>query len=73
MKKHDTKHNSHSAEPTNEEIAILAYAFFESEGRLDGHDLEHWRCAEEQLCLAPKLAAQGQAAKRHESSRRANQ
>lgn len=49
MHKHNLRHNSHLAEPTNEEIARLAYSFFETEGRLDGHDLEHWLRAREQL------------------------
>ena len=52
MHKHNTRHNSHPAEPTNEEIARLAYSFFEAEGRLDGHDLEHWVRAREQLSKA---------------------
>ena len=49
MHKHNTRHNSHPAEPTHEDIARLAYSFFEAEGRLDGHDLEHWVRAREQL------------------------
>lgn len=49
MQKHNSIHHSHPVEPTNEEIALLAYSYFETEGRLDGHDLEHWLRAREQL------------------------
>ncbi len=49
MHKHNSKHDSHPAEPATEEIAVLAYSFFEASGRLDGHDLEHWLRAKEQL------------------------
>jgi|SRR6185437_16109337 len=49
MHKHNSRHNSHPAEPTNAEIAKLAYSFFEAAGRLEGHDLEHWLRAKEQL------------------------
>jgi DUF2934 family protein len=52
MHKHNTRHNSNPAEPTNAEISRLAYSFFEVEGRLDGHDLEHWVRAREQLSQA---------------------
>lgn len=45
----NSEHNSRPAESMNDEIARLAYSFFESEGRLEGHDLEHWLCAEKQL------------------------
>jgi hypothetical protein len=38
--------------PTNDEIARVAYSFFETEGKVDGRDLEHWLCAEEQLAKA---------------------
>jgi hypothetical protein len=36
-------------EPTNEEVAALAYSIWEQEGRPEGRDLEHWRAAEAQL------------------------
>lgn len=49
MNTQNLKHDSHPTEPANEEIAALAYSFFETTGRLDGHDLEHWLRAEEQL------------------------
>ena len=49
MHKHNSKHDTHPAEPANEEIAVLAYSIFEASGRLDGHDLEHWLRAREQL------------------------
>jgi hypothetical protein len=49
MSKQNLKQNTHHAEPANEEIAALAYSFFEIEGRLGGHDLEHWLRAKQQL------------------------
>ena len=49
MSKQYLKQDTHPAEPANEEIAALAYSFFEAGGRLDGHDLEHWLRAKEQL------------------------
>jgi hypothetical protein len=36
-------------EITADEIARLAYRFFEESGREDGHDLEHWLRAEAEL------------------------
>ena len=35
--------------PTHNEIAQLAFHLYESRGRQDGHDLEDWLHAEEQL------------------------
>ena len=35
--------------PTREEIARLAYHFYEARGRRDGHELEDWLAAEQQL------------------------
>lgn len=35
--------------PTQDEIARLAYHFFETRGRQAGHDLEDWLTAEQQL------------------------
>jgi hypothetical protein len=35
--------------PTHEEIAQLAYSLYESRGRQDGHHLEDWLRAEQQL------------------------
>ena len=37
------------AEISAEEIAQLAFRFFEESGREDGHDLEHWLRAEAEL------------------------
>ena len=37
-------------EPTQEEIARLAYSFFEESGRQVGHDVEHWLQAQAHLC-----------------------
>jgi hypothetical protein len=49
MNDQNLEHNTHHAEPVNEAIAVLAYSFFEATGRLDGHDLEHWLRAKNQL------------------------
>ena len=35
--------------PTRDEIAQLAFHLYESRGRQDGHDVEDWLRAEEQL------------------------
>ncbi len=35
--------------PTHDEIAQLAYCLYESRGRQDGHDIEDWLAAEQQL------------------------
>jgi hypothetical protein len=35
--------------PTHEEIAQLAYSLYELRGREDGHDIEDWQRAEQQL------------------------
>ena len=35
--------------PTHDEITQLAYSLYESRGRRDGHDLEDWLRAEQQL------------------------
>jgi len=37
------------AAPTHDEIAQLAYCLYESRGRQDGHDIEDWLAAEQQL------------------------
>jgi hypothetical protein len=42
-----------SPSPTNAQISLLAWQFWNEEGRTDGHAEEHWRRAEEQL-RAPK-------------------
>jgi hypothetical protein len=39
-------------QPAGEDIASLAYAIWEEEGRPDGKDLEHWLKAEAQMCAA---------------------
>lgn len=49
MNYQNLEQDTHRAEPTNEETAALAYSFFEASGRLNGHDLEHWLRAKEQL------------------------
>jgi hypothetical protein len=35
--------------PTREEIAQLAFSLYESRGRQDGHDVEDWVRAEQEL------------------------
>ncbi|HEX8892308.1 MAG TPA: DUF2934 domain-containing protein [Terriglobales bacterium] len=35
--------------PTQVEISKLAYSLYESRGRQDGHDIEDWLAAEQQL------------------------
>ena len=35
--------------PTHDEIAQLAFNLYESRGRQDGHDVEDWLRAEEEL------------------------
>jgi len=37
------------AAPTQDEIAVRAYELFLQDGSVNGHDLEHWLHAEEQL------------------------
>ena len=37
------------ARPTRAEIAELAYGMWEANGRQDGHDVEDWLRAEQQL------------------------
>jgi hypothetical protein len=37
-------------QPTDEEIAVQAYYLWESEGRQNGRDREHWQRAREILC-----------------------
>jgi hypothetical protein len=39
--------------PTHEEIAQLAFNLYESRGRQDGHDVEDWLRAEEELGRYP--------------------
>jgi len=49
MQNHNTLQNARPAESKNEEIARLAYSYYEGAGRQNGHDLEHWLRAEKQL------------------------
>jgi len=39
----------HRLSPTHDEIAQLAYCLYESRGRQDGHQLEDWLRAEQEL------------------------
>ena len=43
------KYTGGETSPTHEEIAQLAYSLYESRGRQDGHDIEDWLRAEQQL------------------------
>ena len=38
-----------TAAPTTEQIAALAYRYFEESGYAPGHDVEHWLRAESEL------------------------
>jgi len=35
--------------PTYDEILQLAFSLYESRGRQDGHEIEDWLCAEQEL------------------------
>jgi len=48
--------------PTHEEIAKVAYAIFERNGRIPGRDQENWLEAEAQLMAARRPVQQRQAA-----------
>jgi hypothetical protein len=41
--------NAGSEHPTTTDIARLAYHFYEMRGRQNGHDLEDWLLAEQEL------------------------
>ena len=43
------KYTGRQTTPTHDEISQLAYSLYESRGRQDGHDLEDWLRAEQQL------------------------
>lgn len=49
MSKQSVKFELDAVKPSTEEIAVVAYSFFEAAGHVDGHDLEHWLRAQEQL------------------------
>jgi hypothetical protein len=38
------------AQPSHEQIATLAYSYWEAHGRQGGSQLEDWLCAERELC-----------------------
>jgi hypothetical protein len=44
-----TKHTGDSDRPSQDEIARLAYQFYETRGRLDGNDVDDWLSAEREL------------------------
>ena len=43
------KYTGGQTRPTHEEIAEAAYSLYESRGRQDGHDIEDWLRAEQEL------------------------
>jgi hypothetical protein len=43
------KYTGGRAGPLRDEIARLAYHFYETRGRLDGQDVDDWLAAEQQL------------------------
>ncbi len=45
----ENRSNSHTNEPTHEEIAQCSYLIWELEGRPQGRDQEHWFKAKSQL------------------------
>jgi len=44
-----TKYTGGRARPTRDEVARLAYEFYETRGRRDGQDVDDWLAAEQQL------------------------
>jgi hypothetical protein len=44
-----TKDTGGRARPTRDEVARLAYEFYETRGRRDGLDVDDWVAAEQQL------------------------
>ena len=44
-----TKHTGGRDRPSQDEIARLAYHFYETRGRRDGHDVDDWLSAEREL------------------------
>lgn len=43
------KHTGGRVRPTRDEIGRLAYHFYVTRGRRDGHDVEDWLLAEQEL------------------------
>ena len=44
-----TKYTGGRARPTRDEVARLAYEFYETRGRGDGQDVDDWLSAEREL------------------------
>jgi len=44
-----TKYTGGRARPSRDEIARLAYHFYETRGRRDGQDVDDWLAAEQEL------------------------
>ena len=44
-----TKYTGGRERPSYDEIARLAYHFYETHGRRDGHDVDDWLAAEREL------------------------
>jgi DUF2934 family protein len=43
------KNTGNRSQPSRDEIARLAYEFYEARGRQDGHDVDDWLSAEQLL------------------------
>jgi len=43
------KHIGDGERPSRDEVARLAYHFYEARGRQEGHDVDDWLSAEQQL------------------------
>ena len=44
-----TKYTGDRERPSLDEVARLAYHFYEAQGRRDGHDVDDWLSAEQEL------------------------
>ena len=44
-----TKYTGGHERPSRDEIARLAYDFYETRGRRDGHDIDDWLSSEQEL------------------------
>jgi len=56
-----------NGQPTHEEIAQRAYALFERNGKLPGHEMENWLQAEAQLMADRKHAVESRSGSRAEA------
>jgi len=53
----DNEEGPMSAKPSREQIEARAYEIYVEQGREDGHDVEHWLLAEQELSGKPEPAA----------------